>query len=98
MSYIAIVSFDIKNGSTKDYENVYKGFETIGLKRIITSDNGKNILLPTTTTAGQFSEQTAVAVRDDLCTKTEAVFTRNGIHGEIFIAVGGDWAWSHRNP
>lgn len=98
MSYLAIVSFDIKNGDADDYDNVYKGFEAIGLKKTITPDKGEAIMLPTTTTAGEFTGQSAATVRDSLCTDTQAVFTRNNIHGEIFVAVGGGWAWGRRTP
>lgn len=96
MSYLVVVTFDIKEGDPDDYNVVYEGLEKIGLKRKIKPDQGEALTLPTTTTAGKIDGASAAAVRDDICTKAKAVFTDNKLNGEIFVSVGGDWAWGHR--
>lgn len=98
MSYFVVVTFDIANGKAEDYETVYNEFAKIGLRRTLTYGQGNKIQLPTTTTAGEFNGQNAGSVRDDLCDKTQQIFTRNRLKGEIFVSVGGDWAWGHRRP
>lgn len=98
MSYFVVVTFDIKDGEPDDYNVVYDGFEKIGLKRTVKSDQGDEITLPSTTTAGKIDGTSAGTVRDDICAKTKAVFAGNNLHGEIFVSVGGDWAWGHRTP
>jgi len=97
MSYFAVVTFDIKNGSDEDYETVYSEFEKIGLSAIITGQK-KEVKLPTTTTAGEFSGESASKLGDLIAEKTQNVFTQNNIKGEIFVSVGGNWAWRLRNP
>lgn len=98
MSYFVVVTFDIADGDKEDYEAVSEGFEKIGLSTEITSNNKNKIKLPTTTTAGEFNGDSAVAVRDFVCTQTKAVFTNNSLKGEIFVSVGENWAWAHRTP
>lgn len=98
MSYFVVVTFDIANGDEEDYETVYEGFAKIGLSTEIASDSKTKIKLPTTTTAGEFNGDSAAAVRDFVCTQTKAVFTANKLKGEIFVSVGGNWAWGHRTP
>lgn len=59
---------------------------------------GTKVQLPTTTCVGDFNGTSAASVRDYLATKTEEAIEQNGLNGEVFVAVGGDWAWAHRNP
>lgn len=98
MSYFVVATFDIANGRFEDYEGIYQDFATLGLRRTLQTDKGKAVKLPTTTTAGEFNGQSAAAVRDYLCDKTQQCFVRRRLHGEIFMSVGGDWAWGHRQP
>ena len=98
MSYFVVVTFDIANGRLEDYEGVYKDFVAMGLTRTLQSGKGKTVRLPTTTTAGEFNGQSAGAVRDYLCDQTQRCFVRRHLRGEIFVSVGGDWAWMHRQP
>jgi len=98
MSYLVVVTFDIKDGEAGDYETVYKAFERVGLRRTLRADKGDTVTLPTTTTAGEVDGDNAGAVRDDICERTQDVFRSNKLHGKIFVAVGGNWAWGQRNP
>jgi len=98
MSYFVVVTFDIANGRFEDYEGVYKDFAGLGLTRTLQSGQGKTVRLPTTTTAGEFNGQNAGSVRDCLCDQAQQCFVRRHLHGEIFVSVGGEWAWGHRQP
>jgi hypothetical protein len=98
MAYFVTVTFDIKSGDYNDYQRIYEEFKKIGLSRTLVASPGGTITLPTTTTAGEFNGQSASAVRDHVCEQTQQAFIRNRLHGEVFVAAGGDWAWSHRRP
>lgn len=98
MSYFVVATFDIANGRPEDYENIYKDFAVLGLRRKLNADQGHAVNLPTTTTGGEFNGHTAGAVRDSLCEQTQQCFIRRRLRGEVLVSVGGDWAWGHRRP
>jgi hypothetical protein len=93
MSYLVTCTFDLKNASRTDYENAYTDLKRIGLNRVIVSANGSQVVAPTTMTAGEFNGQSATAVRDYVRDKVRAVFSARRLSSEIFVVVGGDWAW-----
>jgi hypothetical protein len=96
MSYFGICTFDLKNANFEDYQTAYADLAKIGFSTTITSDQGKKVVLPTTTTAGQFNGASAIGVRDDLLERVRRAFAARGFSSEIFIFVGGDWAWGQR--
>jgi hypothetical protein len=98
MTHFVVVTFDIANGRIEDYEAIYKDFAALGLSRKLKYGHGNIVNLPTTATAGEFNGQTACSIRDQLCDQTQQCFTRRGLRGEVFVSVGGDWAWGHRRP
>ena len=98
MSYFVVVTFDIADGRSEDYENIYKDFAALGLSRTLRSGQGNAVILPTTTTAGEFNGHGAGAARDSLCEQTQQCVIRRRLRGEVFVSVGGDWAWGHRRP
>ncbi len=98
MSYFVVVTFDIANGRSDDYDAIYVDFAALGVSRTLQSGQGNAVKLPTTTMAGEFNGQSASAVRDYLCDQTQQCFARRCLDGEIFVSVGGDWAWGHRRP
>lgn len=98
MSYFVTVSFDLQNASREDYERVYRAFSVLGLQKEMTSSDGIKVQLPTTTCAGEFTDTAAASVRDYFAAKTKEAIEQNGLNGEVFVAVGGDWAWAHRYP
>jgi len=98
MSYFALVTFDIKNGDAQDYEMIYAGLSKLGFYTHITGDKGTIIQLPTTTCAGVFTASSAAAARDDLTERVEQLFLKHNLTGEVFVSVGGDWAWGYRKP
>lgn len=93
MSYLAFCTFDLKNATRQDYQNAYADLERIGLKRIVVSSQGNNVVIPTTSTMGEFNGTSAASVRDDIRKRVKDAFQARGFDSEIFIVVGGDWAW-----
>lgn len=98
MSYFVTVSFDLKNAQWEDYERIYNAFAALGLKKQLNASNGNVVQLPTTTCAGEFNGASAGAVCDDLASRCKAAVEQLNLSGEVFVAVGGDWAWAHRTP
>ena len=96
MSYFAVCTFDLKNASYDDYQNAYADLAKLGLHKQITSTQGTKITLPTTTTAGEFNGTSAGSVRDHLTVAVKKAFEARRFKSEIFVSVGGDWAWGHR--
>ncbi|WP_409498295.1 hypothetical protein [Pseudomonas fragi] len=93
MSYLVYCTFDLKNASSKDYENVYADLQRIGLAKVVKADEGHHVVIPTTSTMGFFNGTSAVAVRNDVRNSVQAAFRARQLTSEIFIVVGGDWAW-----
>jgi hypothetical protein len=96
MSYFVTVSFDLKNASSDDYETAYSELAKIGVHKILVSDSAIKVSLPTTTCAGTFTGSTPVSVRGFVAEKIQQAFQSQCLQGEIFVAVGGDWAWVRR--
>lgn len=96
MSYLVICTFDLKAASAKDYENAYADLQKMGLAKVQVASQGTKVVIPTTTVAGEFNGASATAVRDDLCTRVQDAFKARRFSSEIFVAVGGDWAWGGR--
>lgn len=97
MSYFAICSFDLKDGSREDYQNAYADLARLGFSTRVTGNGGSQITLPTTTTAGSFDGSSAATIRDDLRAKVAAAFRARNLTSEIFVSVGGqDWTWGHQ--
>jgi hypothetical protein len=96
MSYFVTLSFDLKHASSDDYETACSELAKIGVHKILVSDSAIQVSLPTTTCAGTFTGSTAISVRDFVVTKSQQAFQAQGLQGEIFVAVGGDWAWVRR--
>jgi hypothetical protein len=93
VSYLAIRTFDLKNGSAEDYKNAYADLAKIGFRTHLTGQGGMQIQLPTTTTGGEFNGANASLLRDDLLERVRKAFAARGFTSEIFVLVGGDWAW-----
>lgn len=93
MSYLVYCTFDLKNASSKDYENAYADLLRIGLAKVVKADQGHSVVIPTTSTMGFFNGSNAVAVRNDVRNSVQAAFRARFLTSEIFIVVGGDWAW-----
>ncbi len=93
MAYLVTCTFDLKNATRTDYQNAYADLEGIGLKKVIVSDQGNEVVTPTTMTIGTFNGQSAGAVRDYVRDNVQGAFRSRRFSSEIFVTVGGDWAW-----
>lgn len=93
MSYLVYCTFDLKNASSKDYEKAYEELKGIGLTKVVKTDAGHNVVIPTTSTMGFFDGSGAGAVRDSVRNSVKKAFANRGLTSEIFIVVGGNWAW-----
>jgi len=96
MSYFVFCTFDLKNATASDYKDAYADLETLGLKKVIVSGQNTNVVIPTTSVAGTFEGASASAVRDTLCDRVQQAFKARRFSSEIFVVVGGDWAWGGR--
>jgi hypothetical protein len=67
-----------------------------GLKKVIVSGQNTNVVIPTTSVAGAFEGASASAVRDSLSDRVQQAFKARRFSSEIFLVVGGDWAWGGR--
>jgi hypothetical protein len=95
MSYFALCSFDLRNTSHADYQAAYADLAQIGFSRKVRSSQGQDILLPTTTTAGEFTGTGVAAVRDNLRDRVRRAFAARRFTSEIFVSVGDNWCWGY---
>lgn len=94
MSYFVLCSFDLKNATSKNYEDAYSDLKSIGLSRTLTGTN-RPVTLPTTLVGGSYDGANASSIRDDLFKKIQQIFLKRGFKSEIFLSVGGqDWTWN----
>ena len=96
MRYFVLCTFDLKNADSLDYQLAYADLSSLGLNRTIVSDSGGNVTAPTTTVMGKWEGQSAADVRGTVCDQVKAKFIARGFKSEIFVLVGGDWAWGGR--
>ena len=61
---------------------------------MIVSNQGRQVVARTTMVIGEFNGQSAGGVRDFVRDAVERAFAAQRFSSEIFIVVGGDWAWS----
>ena len=93
MTYLVFCTFDLKNASSTDYQNAYADLDTIGLKRVHKGGNGSDVVIPTTAAMGEFNGTSAATVRSDISERVRSAFASRRFKSEIFVVVGGDWAW-----
>jgi hypothetical protein len=93
VSYLVFCTFDLKRASSQDYQNAYADLARIGLNKVVTGDNKKDVVIPTTAAMGTFNGVSAKQVREDIRDRIQAAFQARRLTSEIFIVVGGDWAW-----
>lgn len=96
MAYLVFCTFDLKEASATDYQNAYADLAKIGLARVHKSDQGNDVVIPTTAAMGTFNGNSAGSVRNDICDRVQQAFKARRFTSEIFVVVGGDWAWGAR--
>jgi hypothetical protein len=92
MSYGVFCTFDLKNASSKDYDNAYSDLAKIGLKKVVAGTNN-NVVIPTTSVTGTFTGTSASSVRDYVRQKVADAFKARGFKSEIFVFVGDNTTW-----
>lgn len=93
MSYFVFCTFDLKGATSQNYKDAYADLEKIGLKKVVVSDKGSDVVIPTTAAAGEFNGASAASVRDDIRNRVQNAFKARRFLSEIFIVVSGDWTW-----
>lgn len=93
MSYLVFCTFDLKSASSKDYEIAYSDLEDLGMSRVQKNNKSGETVIPTTSAMGTFNGSSAATVRDDVRGSIKAAFEARRFKSEIFVVVGGDWAW-----
>lgn len=96
MAYLVFCTFDLKNATAADYQTAYTDLEKIGLRKVHKGSGGSNVVIPTTAAMGEIEGTSAGNVRDEVSKQVQSSFTKRGFKSEIFIVVGGDWAWGAR--
>jgi hypothetical protein len=94
MSYLVFCTFDLEDANWEDYETAYADLERIGLYKVVVSDQGNDVVVPTTSVIGQFDGNSAKDVRDYIRTRVRSAFTARRFKSEVFVVVGGNWAWA----
>ena len=99
MSYQVLVTFDLKNATSVDYDNVYSDLAALGLERVkvgvATDGLPGQWVIPTTTVLGDGygafgASDLAVAIRE----KVSALFKARRLTSEIFVTAGRDGSWA----
>lgn len=93
MSYFVVCTFDLRKATRTDYQNAYDDLEAIGLHKTVVSSQGREVVAPTTMTIGEFDGADAGSVRDHIRNEVQAAFKARRLSSEIFVMVGGNWAW-----
>lgn len=93
MSYLVFCTFDLKGASSKEYDIAYADLKSLGLNKVQKSEKGGDVVIPTTSVMGEFTGSSATSVRDDVRAKIKSKFLARNFKSEVFITVGGDWAW-----
>ena len=60
---------------------------------MVKSDQGSDVVIPTTAAMGFFDGQSAGKVRTDVREQIQAALKARKFKSEIFVVTGGDWAW-----
>ena len=98
MSYLVSVSFDIENASSDQYNQVKEELNDIGFSDTISGNAKVKVKLPDNTFAGEFEGSSSTKIRDDLRKQVKEIFKSLNLKAEIFIHVGGNWAWGSSSP
>lgn len=93
MSYFVVCTSDLKNASWTDYQTAYAHLANVGLHKTVVTDQGKNVVAPTTMTMGEFNGADAASIRNYVRNQIRAAFAARRFSSEIFVVVAGNWAW-----
>ena len=92
MSYLVFCVFDLKSANREDYLYAYMDLGSIGLRKVVKSENGPNFNLPSTAVMGMFEGPNVDAVRTLVGKKVQGMFKMRGLQADFFIVASADWA------
>ena len=92
MSYLVFCVFDLKGASREDYLYAYMDLATLGLRKIVKSENGPSFKLPATAVMGMFDGRSVDDVRGIVGKKVQGIFKARGFSGDFFVVASADWA------
>lgn len=92
MSLLAILTFDLNDADSEDYDRVDGKLSKLGFQRHLTGSDGSQLELPYNTYAGQFTGADSSSVRDSLRNSAKQVFSTCGVHGRQFVVVCSGYA------
>jgi hypothetical protein len=92
MTYLVFCIFELKNASREDHMYAYADLSKLGMKKIVKSDDGRNVAIPATAVMGTFTGSSANDVRSMVINKVQEVFKAGDYRGEFFVVVSADWA------
>ncbi len=96
MSYIANVTFELKDKDSSNYDSIHKALYSLGFSSSLVGSSGKKHNLPANTYAGEFEGENAGKIRDDLSSQVQSKFAEIGAKATIYVTVGGNWSWGIR--
>ena len=91
-SYLVFCVLDLKAAHREDRLAAYMDLATLGLRRIVKSENGPDFKLPATAVMGMFDGRSVDEIRTMIGSKVKAIFDARGLEGEFFLVVSADWA------
>ncbi len=92
MSYLVFCVFDLKGAAREDYLYAYMDLATLGLRKLVKSENGPSFNLPVTAVMGTFDGRSVEDVRSIVGKKVQGIFRSRGLRGRFFIVASADWA------
>jgi len=94
MSFLVVVTYDLHQADSDDYQCVKECLKKIGLLDTTANIRGdEENKLPNTTAAGQFDGVDIKTVKEDIRSKVLACMKKCGVKGKFFITVSDDWTW-----
>ena len=92
MTYLVFCVFELKDASREDSLYAYMDFATLGMRRIVKSENGPSFKLPASAVMGMFDGRSVEDVRSIVGKKVEGLFKARGLSADFFIVASADWA------
>ena len=96
MSYMVVLTFDIHNGDSEDYETVTNALAKKGLVKHVTASDNERIDLPENTYVGTFTGSDAREVAKSIREWALDIFKSANVHGQVFVMAGADWGWASK--
>lgn len=101
MTYLVVLTFDLKKADPKFYSKIEAGLDEIGLKKKLKSKKGDFAYLPNNTFAGKFRGKKINLVTKDFRNikkkEVQKIFKKYKLRCNYFISVGTLWAWCNRD-